>query len=118
MSRLPMTDVCPSCGVVYWKAQGHSCGSHRVSRVRGFFARLAGCLLILVPARHANRCGCPLCNRAEREARAELGVPLRHPEQITRGLAARQEEYLDLLAEELWPDDDYASILANPWRED
>jgi hypothetical protein len=81
-------------------------------------ATIAGWLCIPMPADHVGRCRCPLCNRAERDARLEMGMPLRHPEGVTRYLPDLQEDYLDQLAERLWPDDEYITILANPWQED
>jgi hypothetical protein len=89
-----------------------------VTPVCAFLAWLAGCLLIPVRGEHAGRCPCPLCHRAERDAREAMGVPLRHPERVTRELPAVQEEQLAELADELWPEDEYMAILANPWLED
>jgi len=54
--------------------------------------------------------------RAERQARAALGMPARHPERITGDLPAGQEEYLSALASALWPEDEYAAIIAELWR--
>jgi len=55
---------------------------------------------------------------AERDARAAIGMPARHPERITRDLPAGQEEYLAALADALWPGDEYAAIIAELWRKD
>jgi hypothetical protein len=81
-------------------------------------ASLAGWLFIQVSAEHVRRCACPPCNRAERETRQAMGVPLRHPERVARNLRDDQEEQLAALADELWPHDEYASIVINPWLED
>ena len=115
--KLPMTDVCPSCGVVYRTTQGHSCG-RGTSRVRAFLASLAGWLFIQVRGGHVRRCACPLCNQVERQMREAMGVPLRHPERVARDLPGDQEEQLAALAEELWPHDEYAAIVTNPWQGD
>ena len=64
------------------------------------------------------RCGCPLCDHAEREARLAIGVPARHPEWVTRELPAAQEEELARLAAELWPDDEYAEVITQLRRQD
>jgi hypothetical protein len=63
------------------------------------------------------RCGCPFCSKAERDARAALGMPARHPERLTRDLPAGQESYLAALADALWPDDEYAAIIAELWKD-
>ena len=64
------------------------------------------------------RCGCPACDKAERDARAAIGMPARHPERITRELPGGQEEWLAALAAALWPDDEYAEIIIETRRED
>jgi hypothetical protein len=64
------------------------------------------------------RCGCPACDTAERDARAAIGMPACHPERISRDLPGRQEEYLAALADTLWPQDEYARIIAELWRKD
>jgi hypothetical protein len=70
-------------------------------------------------ARLATRlCLRPAVDDAERDARAALGVPPRHPERITAELPERQEEELAALAAELWPDDEYAQIIAEKRREE
>jgi hypothetical protein len=111
-----MTDVCPACGVIFWSTQGHVCG-RGTSRVRMVVATVAGWLRIDVQGDHANRCRCPFCNQAERAAREEMGMPVRHPERVTDCLSARQEDYLEVLATRLWPGDEYLAILANPWQD-
>ena len=69
-------------------------------------------------ARTRGRCGCPLCNRAEWQARAAIGMSARHPERLTRELPRQQEEYLAALADGLWPDDEYAGIIAELRRQE
>ena len=69
-------------------------------------ARLAGLL-----RRRPGRCRCPLCSQDEREMRAVLSMPARHPELLTRELPAAQEEELCAWASELWPDDEWTEII-------
>jgi hypothetical protein len=45
-------------------------------------------------------------------------MPARYPERITNDLPAGQEEWLAALANTLWPDDEYAAIIAELWRKD
>jgi hypothetical protein len=80
--------------------------------------RVAGWLCLLVPGGHSGRCGCPPCNHTERNARVAIGMAVRHPERITRELAARHEEWLATLATDLWPDDEYADIITELHREE
>jgi hypothetical protein len=81
-------------------------------------ARVIGSLRARLSMHPRGRCGCPFCHKAERDARAAIGLPARHPERITRDLPAGQEEYLAALAGALWPQDEYATIIAELWRED
>jgi hypothetical protein len=89
-------------------------------------ARVIGWLRARLSMHPRGRCGCPFCHKAERDARAAIGMPARHPERITRDLPggqvfllpAGQEEYLAALAGALWPEDEYATIIAELWRED
>lgn len=74
----------------------------RPRRLRGLLARLH------VPA----ACRCPGCGKAEQKARAQLGMPARHPERIARSLSRGQEEWLTRAAEQLWPGEEYAAIIA------
>jgi hypothetical protein len=67
-------------------------------------------------AHRRGRCGCPLCCKAERDARAAIGMPARHPERITSELPAGQEKCLAALVSALWPEDEYAEIIAELWR--
>lgn len=61
-------------------------------------------------------CPCPLCDTAERDARAVVGMPARHPEYLTRNLGDGQDEWLAAIAASLWPADEYTSII-DAWRE-
>lgn len=63
-------------------------------------------------------CRCVACDKAEQKARIELGMPVLHPERVVRELQRGQEEWLSAVASELWPDDEYTAISADPWRED
>jgi len=56
--------------------------------------------------------------RRERAARAAIGMPARHPEHITRELRRGDEAWLATLCTQLWPDDEYADITAQTWRDD
>jgi hypothetical protein len=67
---------------------------------------------------HARRCGCPACDKTERDARRLIGMPIRHPERITRDLPAGQDEWLAALADQLWPDDEYTAIITELRRKD
>jgi hypothetical protein len=75
-------------------------------------------LLAALVRGHARRCGCPACDKAERDARMLIGMPIRHPERITADLPAGQDEQLAALADELWPDDEYTAIITELWRKD
>jgi hypothetical protein len=66
----------------------------------------------LARRRHSARCGCPLCSQGERDFRAMIGMPVRHPESLTRELP----EALAALAAELWPDDEWAGIITDAHR--
>lgn len=83
------------------------------ARVTAVLARLAG----RMSARSRGRCPCPLCSLAERRARARLGMPLRHPERVTRELPGHQEEQLAALAAELWPAGEWTEITTQTWKE-
>ena len=75
-------------------------------------------LTALVRGHARGRCGCPACDRAERDARALIGMPARHPEWITRDLPAGQDEWLAALADQLWPGDEYTAIINELRRDD
>jgi hypothetical protein len=49
-------------------------------------------------------------DEAELDARTAIGMPLKHPERITRDLPDRDEEWLAEAAASLWPDDEYAEV--------
>jgi hypothetical protein len=86
--------------------------------VTTLLTRVIAWLRAPLAAHRRGRCGCPLCHKAERDARAAIGMPARHPERITADLPAGQQEYLAALADTLWPDEEYAAIIAELWRED
>lgn len=73
-------------------------------------------LLARLARRHTLRCGCPLCNPGELEQRDVIGMPYRHPESITRELPAGQEEELAAIAAELWPSDEWTSVITEVRR--
>ena len=75
--------------------------------LRRILTRLAARLF----GRHCRACCCPLCNQDEREMRAMLRMPARHPELLTRELDSAQEEELGAWASELWPADEWAEII-------
>ena len=81
-------------------------------------ARITAWLCTRLGAHIRGRCGCLFCDTPERDARTAIGMPARHPERITRDLPAGQEEWLAALAAALWPEDEYARIIAEMWRED
>lgn len=49
--------------------------------------------------------------RTERHARRALGLPAGHPERVAAELPWRDEAWLECLADALWPDGEYASIV-------
>jgi len=55
--------------------------------------------------------------KAERDARKSIGMPRRHPERLTRELPEANEEWLAATAAELWPQDEYAQIIAETREE-
>jgi hypothetical protein len=77
----------------------------------------AAAVIIRALNRLAARLGICTRGKAERDARAALGMPARHPERITAELPGHQEEQLAALAAELWPDDEYAQIITETRRE-
>ena len=60
--------------------------------------RLIAWLCARLGAHVRGRCGCPVCDTTERDARAAIGMPAAHPERITRELPGGQEEWLAALA--------------------
>jgi hypothetical protein len=57
-------------------------------------------------------------SRKERIARAAAGMPDGHPELVTRKPARAEWQLLAAWCAELWPHDDYASIVAKTKRRD
>lgn len=110
MMSKPRTIVCLNCGAVSWGVR-NACGC-TTPPIRILMARLTGHLTALAASRHSGQCRCPLCNRSERQARAQFAMPVRHPERITRDLPDEQEELLAVLAGETWPEDEYTTIIA------
>jgi hypothetical protein len=80
--------------------------------------RLIAWLCARLGAHVRGRCGCPVCDTTERDARAAIGMPAAHPEKITAELPGRQEEWLAALAAALWPGDEYAPIITGTPRKD
>ena len=80
--------------------------------------RLIGWLCARLGAHVRGQCGCPVCDTTERDARAAIGMPARHPERITAELPGGQEELLAALAAALWPGDEYAAIITGTPRKD
>ena len=54
----------------------------------------------------------------ERIARAALGMPAGHPELITRKPGRAEWKLLATWWIELWPNDEYAAIVPEAWRQD
>lgn len=84
-------------------------------------AKLARSLLwlaALARGHRGGRCGCIACDKTERDARTAIGMPIRHPERITRDLPERNENWLADVAGLLWPDEEYAEIIAEIWRQE
>src|SRR4030088_2028979 len=80
--------------------------------------RLIAWLCARLGAHVRGRCGCPVCDTTERDARAAIGMPAAHPEKITRELPGGQEEWLAALAAALWPEEEYTAIITETRRED
>ena len=57
-------------------------------------------------------------SRRERTARAVLGMPARHPEQLTRKPSRAEWRLLAAWCAELWPRDEYTAIVAETRRPD
>jgi hypothetical protein len=55
--------------------------------------------------------------RVERQARAALGMPARHPERVTAELTAGQETWLAATAGVLWPAGEYVEIITGTWED-
>ena len=54
----------------------------------------------------------------ERAARAAVGMPAEHPELVTRKPGRTEWKQLTAWLTELWPYDEYTSIVAEAWRQD
>ncbi|MGO9292510.1 MAG: hypothetical protein ACLP52_01275 [Streptosporangiaceae bacterium] len=57
-------------------------------------------------------------SRAEREARAAIGMPPGHPELLTRKPSRAEWRHLSARLTELWPCDEYTAIVDEAWRQD
>ena len=57
-------------------------------------------------------------SRKERIARAAMGMPAHHPELITRSPHRAEWKQLAAWSAEMWPNDEYAAIVADAWRGD
>jgi hypothetical protein len=55
-------------------------------------------------------------SRKERIARAAIGMPAGHPELITRSPGRAEWKQLAALCAGLWPNDEYAAIVAEALR--
>jgi len=54
----------------------------------------------------------------ERNARAAIGMPARHPEHLTRKPGRAEWRQLAAWLAELWPHDEYTAIVTDTWRQD
>ena len=54
----------------------------------------------------------------ERIARAVLGMPAEHPEQITRKPGRAEWKHFTAWLAELWPNDEYTANVTDAWRQD
>jgi hypothetical protein len=57
-------------------------------------------------------------SRTERIARAAIGMPACHPEQLTRKPGRAEWKQLSAWLAELWPNDEYAAIITHKGRGD
>lgn len=57
-------------------------------------------------------------SRKERMARAAAGMPAGHPELLTRKPGRAQWNQFASWLAELWPNDEYTTIIAEEWRQD
>jgi hypothetical protein len=57
-------------------------------------------------------------SRNERIAREALGMPARHPEQLTRKPRRAEWKQLTAWLAELWPNDEHTAIVIDAWRQD
>jgi hypothetical protein len=56
-------------------------------------------------------------SRRERIARAAIGMPARHPEQVTRKPGGAEWKDLAAWIAELWPHDEYTAIVTDTRRQ-
>jgi hypothetical protein len=56
--------------------------------------------------------------RRECTARAAIGMPAHHPEQVTRRPGRAEWKEFAAWCGELWPNDEYTAIITNAWRQD
>lgn len=56
--------------------------------------------------------------RKERAARAAIGMPAEHPELLTRRPGRIEWRQFTAWLAEMWPDDEYTTIVAETWRQD
>ena len=57
-------------------------------------------------------------SRKERIARAAIGMPADHPEHVTRSPGRAEWKQFTVWCAELWPNDEYAAIVADALRHD
>jgi len=57
-------------------------------------------------------------SRRERIARAAIGMPAHHPEQVTRKPGRAEWKQLAAWCAELWPNDEYTVIVTDARRQD
>jgi hypothetical protein len=57
-------------------------------------------------------------SRRERIARTAIGMPARHPEQVTRKLGRAEWKQFAAWCAELWPHDEYTAIVTDTHRQD
>ena len=55
--------------------------------------------------------------RTERFARAAIGMPVGHPELITRRPSRAEWRYFAGWAAQMWPHDEYSAIVTDAWRQ-
>jgi hypothetical protein len=57
-------------------------------------------------------------SRKERAARGAIGMPVGHPEQVTRKPGPTEWKQLAAWLAELRPNDEYIAIVTDAWRQD
>jgi hypothetical protein len=55
-------------------------------------------------------------SRKERIARAAIGMPAEHPERVTRKPSRAEWKRFAAWLAELWPNDEYTTIITDAWR--